>query len=75
MKAERTSSQPVDFLTVERPDGSRWVKLTRLTDGGAMCCICSAYLPRQAPNEWEPGIIEDVCTECAKVVGLVSGRR
>jgi hypothetical protein len=72
VNATRTRAQPVDFLTVQLPDGSRWVKLTKLTDGGVRCCICSAHLPREALNECEPGIIGDVCTACAKVVGPVS---
>lgn len=57
--------EPVDFVTVEYPDGTRRTDLTRLTDGRVMCCLCFAYVTRDrlSPSHI-PGVVTDVCLPC-----------
>lgn len=58
---------PVDFATVEYPDGTTWTRLDRLTDGRVMCCLCFEYVTRDrlAPDEEHEGCVTDVCLPCA----------
>jgi len=57
------------FVTVEYPDGTSRVDMTRLTDGRVMCCLCFRYTTRDrlAPAPDDPGCFTDVCLPCALI--------
>jgi hypothetical protein len=58
-------AEPVDFLTVPLNNGGTWTRLSRLTDGRVMCCLCFGYPTRDQLNPVEGGV-EDVCIPCAR---------
>lgn len=57
--------EPVDFLTVEYADGRTWTRLSRLTDGRVMCCLCFDYCTRdQLSIDPADGQLTDICNPC-----------
>lgn len=60
-------SDQVEFVTVQYPDGTSRVDMTRLTDGRVMCQLCFAYVTRDRlkPDPAFPGCVTDVCCRCA----------
>ncbi|MFC7983838.1 hypothetical protein [Streptomyces sp. NPDC057336] len=57
-------TEPVDFLTVPLANGGTWTRLSRLTDGRVMCCLCFEYCTHDQLNPVN-GDVEDVCKPCA----------
>jgi hypothetical protein len=60
------ASPPVEFV---REGGI--TRLTRLTDGRVMCCICFDYKDKQDLEPTGDGRVWDVCTECAETENRV----
>ncbi|WP_329308392.1 hypothetical protein [Streptomyces microflavus] len=69
-----STQQPVDFLTVQLPDGNSCTRLDRLTDGRIMCCLCFEYCTRDQLNPVDGGV-EDVCKPCARMEAAAAGSR
>ncbi|CQR59202.1 hypothetical protein [Streptomyces leeuwenhoekii] len=61
----------VDFQTMPLANGGTWTRLSRLTDGRVMCCLCFEYVTRDQLNPVDGGV-EDVCTTCARKEAAVA---
>jgi len=65
----RDPCPPVEFL---REGGI--TRLSRLTDGRIMCCMCFGYKWREELNKTSDDVVEDVCLPCARHEGrTISG--
>lgn len=65
------SDQTIDFLTVPLANGGTWVRLSRLTDGRIMCCLCFEFCTTEQLNQVDGGV-EDVCKTCARAEAAVA---